>query len=492
MSLIKKIVGQSAVYFIGTVIAVIIGFFFKIYLSRTLGADALGIYSLGLTAISVLGIFLSLGYGNGLVRFISKYKATQNNEKLVYYISNTTIINLCIVVPFSICFYLFPEIIANKILNTPTLEEYVPFFGVMMFVNSFLVLAEQVIRGIQEVKKSTLINTFLRLPFKIGLLVLLFTLGWNLEAYIVAELLGSLLALVLLVILIKRLIPELSNYRFRSIRFSEEEKKFSFNVLITNCVVALRSHGDKIVLIYYLSTFELGIYSVVLTISTFIPLVLTSVNSIFSPIISQLHSENNLKDLAYYFQISGRYIFTLSFPLMVFIFSFSEPIMSIFGSDFIQGSGLLTLIIIGQFINISMGSVGLMLQMCGLEKPLRNISIVTSLVSFALYFILINKWGLLGLGLVYILNMLILNVACAFVLKKQLDIKLFHFDYAKIVILFCALFFPCYFIAEGINSNGLLFLGSALLVIYVLYMLLWFIFFGKKELPLILKTFNLK
>tara|TARA_Y100000385_G_scaffold283207_1_gene338946 strand:+ start:49 stop:270 length:222 start_codon:yes stop_codon:yes gene_type:complete len=73
-----------------------------------------------------------------------------------------------------------------------------------------------------------------------------------------------------------------------------------------------------------------------------------------------------------------------------------------------------------------------------------------------------------------------------------LDIKLFHFDYAKIVILFCALFFPCYFIAEGINSNGLLFLGSALLVIYVLYMLLWFIFFGKKELPLILKTFNLK
>ena len=225
MSLIKKIVGQSAVYFIGTVIAVIIGFFFKIYLSRTLGADALGIYSLGLTAISVLGIFLSLGYGNGLVRFISKYKATQNNEKLVYYISNTTIINICIVVPFSICFYLFPEIIANKILNTPTLEEYVPFFGVMMFVNSFLVLAEQVIRGIQEVKKSTLINTFLRLPFKIGLVVLLFTLGWNLEAYIVAELLGSLLALVLLVILIKRLIPELSNYRFRSIRFSEEEKK---------------------------------------------------------------------------------------------------------------------------------------------------------------------------------------------------------------------------------------------------------------------------
>ena len=36
-------------------------------------------------------------------------------------------------------------------------------------------------------------------------------------------------------------------------------------------------------LVYYLSTFELGIYSVTLTIAAFIPLVLTSVNSIFFP-----------------------------------------------------------------------------------------------------------------------------------------------------------------------------------------------------------------
>ena len=60
MSLVKKIVDQSTVYFIGTVISVIVGFFFKIYLSRVLGADALGIYSLGITTIGILGIFLKV------------------------------------------------------------------------------------------------------------------------------------------------------------------------------------------------------------------------------------------------------------------------------------------------------------------------------------------------------------------------------------------------------------------------------------------------
>ena len=237
----------------------------------------------------------------------------------------------------------------------------------------------------------------------------------------------------------------------------------------------------------------MGIYSVVLTIATFIPLVLTSVNSIFSPIISQLHSQNKLDDLMHYFQLSGRYIFTLSFPLMVFIFIFSKSIMALFGSDFVQGSSLLLFIIVGQFINISMGSVGLMLQMCGLEKPLRNISIITSIISFALYFVLIDKFGLVGLGFVYVLNMLMFNVACAFLLKKHLNIQLYHAAYGKIIALFCALFIPCYYIAERLNTSlNPLFLFCAFLFVYILFLVLWFVFFGKKELPQILKTVNFK
>ena len=491
MSLVKKIVGQSAVYFLGTVISVIVGFFFKVYLSRVLGADALGIYSLGITTIGVLGIFLSFGYGNGLIRFISKYKATHNYNKLLSYLTNTSIINLCVVLPISILFYFFPEIIADNMLKIPKLKEYIPLFGLMMFVNSFLVLAEQTIRGLQEVKKSTIINTFLRLPFKIGLVVIFFNWGWRIEGYIIAEVLGSVLAFIFLIILIKRLLPRPRD--FKRANFNNEEKKYSLNLLITNSVLALARHGDKIVLVYFLSTFELGIYSVTLTIAAFIPLVLTSVNSIFSPIISQLHSQNKLNDLEHYFQLSGRYIFLLSFPLMVFIFLFSKPIMSLFGNDFIQGSVLLSLIVIGQFINVSMGSVGLMLQMTGLEKPMRNISIITSIVSFLLYFVLISKWGLVGLGVVYIFNILLQNIACTYILNKHLNIYLFHAEYFKLIVLFCGLCLASYFIVEGINFNSNpLFLGSVLLIIYVVFFFLWFLFFSKKDLPQILNTINFK
>ena len=78
MALLKKIVEQSSFYLLGNIISIIIGFFFKIYVSNILGTEAIGLYALGITMIGVLGIFLSFGFGNGLVRFVSKYNATNN------------------------------------------------------------------------------------------------------------------------------------------------------------------------------------------------------------------------------------------------------------------------------------------------------------------------------------------------------------------------------------------------------------------------------
>ena len=493
MALLKKIVDQSSFYLLGNIISIIVGFFFKIYVSNVLGTEAIGLYALGITMIGVVSIFLTFGFGNGLVRFISKYNATNSFLNLFYYIINTSFINLCVVVPISFSFFFFSKAIAYKILNTPQIEPFIHLFGIMIFINSFLVICEQIIRGLQEVKKSTIINTFLRIPLKIGLTILFFFMGWGLKGFIIAEFLAAFLALILLIILIKKTLPLLNRFILKFPLFNKEEKKYSFNLLITNCVYALGSYGDKIILIYFLSISELGIYSVVLTIATFVPLVLTSVNSILSPIVSQLHSQNKLKELKYYFQLSGKFVFKLSFPLIVFIFIFSDSIMSLFGDDFIRGSSLLSLIILGQFINISMGSVGLMLQMTGLEKPMRNILIISSLITFTLYFLFIEKWGLIGLGIVYIFNIIFQNIACTYILNKRLSIFLFQKDYLKVLLLFLILGVFIYLFFNKIIIVASPFLLIILLFsIYIIFFFLWMLFFSKKELPLILKTINFK
>src|SRR5437762_5317497 len=72
-----RVTGHSAVFFLGTIFNAAAAYGFKIYLARTLGARLLGIYALGMTIVSITGIFNTLGISQASVRFVSSYTATQ-------------------------------------------------------------------------------------------------------------------------------------------------------------------------------------------------------------------------------------------------------------------------------------------------------------------------------------------------------------------------------------------------------------------------------
>ena len=54
----------------------------------------LGLFALGMSIVSLLSIFLSLGLGNGLVKYVSKYVAKKNYIQLHTYIRKTIEITL--------------------------------------------------------------------------------------------------------------------------------------------------------------------------------------------------------------------------------------------------------------------------------------------------------------------------------------------------------------------------------------------------------------
>src|SRR5690349_6498632 len=66
---------QSVVYFAGTMLTTAMGFPFKIYLARRLGAQALGIYALGMTIVGFLGLFNGLGLPTAAARFVAAYRS---------------------------------------------------------------------------------------------------------------------------------------------------------------------------------------------------------------------------------------------------------------------------------------------------------------------------------------------------------------------------------------------------------------------------------
>ena len=278
----------------------------------------------------------------------------------------------------------FEDFIVSSLINTPSLNGYMSYFAVLLIFNALIIIFDHIIRGLQEVKKSVFIGHFLRLPLKIIVCYIFIHLGFNLEGYLLAEIVAAFLALFLLFKLTLKILPnEMRNiFRYSKTSIRTEERNFGNNMLILNVFGPLSSHADKIILAYFFSETEIGINAICLTLIAFIPTVLISVNSIFTPIISELYTKNNKVLLKYYYQNSSKYIFILTYPLIVFLAFFSEDILNIFGQDFLIGRDLLVLLLFGELFNISSGSVGMILNMCGFDNITRNVNVFCSIITF--------------------------------------------------------------------------------------------------------------
>jgi O-antigen/teichoic acid export membrane protein len=80
---------------IGFIFPVLIGLFTTPYIVHKLNPEVYGIYVL---AISLMGLlsFLDLGFGQGIIKFVSHYEAKQDYQRINDIINTSLIINLII------------------------------------------------------------------------------------------------------------------------------------------------------------------------------------------------------------------------------------------------------------------------------------------------------------------------------------------------------------------------------------------------------------
>ena len=101
---------------------------------------------------------------------------------------------------------------------------------------------------------------------------------------------------------------------------------------------------------------------------------------------------------------------------------FPEPILRLFGPDFVTGAPLLRLLSIGQFINVATGSVGYLLMMTGHERTLRlNITLATA-VNLWLCLWLIPKMGPFGAAIATAVPLALMNLLSAYFVYTKLRI----------------------------------------------------------------------
>ena len=199
---------QSSVYFSGRMFALAAGYFFKIYLTRELGAEALGTYALGLTIIGSLGIFNAFGLSRSATRFVSAYRATEQYELLRGLLVRSILMLFFTNLLFVPILLLAGPVIAVRIYHAPALSGYLWIFAALMCFGTFNTFFARVLAGYKEVARSTVLTTFLGTPLMVLCTIAFVTLGWGLRGYLIAQASADGIMFLLLVGTVWRLTPQ--------------------------------------------------------------------------------------------------------------------------------------------------------------------------------------------------------------------------------------------------------------------------------------------
>jgi len=388
---------HSSVFFLGTIFRIVAGYVFKVYLARTLGPEPLGIYTLGMTIVGFVGIFSGLGLPQAAVRFVAHYTASQKMDELRrFLVSATGVILGANLVLGALVLGIGPWL-ALHFYHSPELSPYLKLFALIMVLGSLTTFFGKVLQGYKQVARLTVLTDFVATPLTMLATVLLIVWGAGLRGYILAQVVSGVVLLVMLLLAVWRQTPATARRSAAGLG-RPESQVFSFSATLVGIGLMnfLVSQTDRVLLGFYRNARELGIYSIAAAMVAYIPVALQSVNQIFSPMISDLHTRGERQLLERLYQTLTRWVLAFTLPLVIAMMVFARAVMGIFGADFQAGWLVLVIGAAGQIVNCGVGSVGLLLLMSGHERPLMKVQMLTTILTIVLGLALVPRWGIVG------------------------------------------------------------------------------------------------
>jgi O-antigen/teichoic acid export membrane protein len=411
----------------GTLLAFVIKVFgagltfaFNVAIARLLGADGTGIYFLALSATAIASVLGRVGLDNTLMRFVASNasRGEWSNVKSVYALGlRMTIVASGLV---SIIVFFSSGWLASVLYGKPALAEPLRWMSLAILPFSLMHLHASSLKGLKRIRDAMLVQS-VGLPLVALMLVLPLTQMVGITGAVLSYSAGALV------------VAMLGAYFWHGAMkvHSVTKAKFSFATLWESCrpllMVSLMNQGlmpwaPILLLGIWVGGGEVGIYGAATRIAVLVSFMLVTVNSIVAPKLAELHASGDMVALGSTARRSAALLTMLVSPLFVGLFIASDQVMALFGTEFAAGGGILSILLVGQLINVVCGSVGYLLMMSGNEKTYRNITMGAALLQLLLVLLLAPVLGGLGAAVAASIAIIMVNLASVVAVYKKFGI----------------------------------------------------------------------
>jgi len=374
----------------------------------------------------LLGVLIMVGcfgFNTSIVRFVSQYnvKGWANSIKALYKHTSQLTISLSLVL--AAVFYLLSEWLAVAVYKN---EELILPFRILALTIPFAVVATmnvEFIRGLKKVHISELFrNLWVHFITMVALVVAAYFFTINNNSPVLFYGAGMLLGAA----------RYFSGKEYGLLKQrGEKEDAFLFKrhvivslpMILTSFIQFLNGKIDTIMLGYYVSTADLGVFTVAFKLSIVTNFVIGSLNTIATPKISELFWAEKYKELNKVVQSSAQLIFIFALPVTILLTIFAYPILSLVKEGFTQGTLVLQIFALTQLLNSAAGMVAIFLNMTGNQSFFTRLVAVATAVNIGLNLLLIPFFGMEGAAIATLISSAIWNIGGAYFIYKRYRIR---------------------------------------------------------------------
>ncbi|MES9972677.1 MAG: oligosaccharide flippase family protein [Candidatus Thiodiazotropha sp.] len=365
-------------------------------LARILSPEEVGQYFIAMGIAMLVATLSVVGTDNSIVRLISSSLSTKNRYMAKSYLFSSLL--FCVFSSFIV--------MVGSLFLYFNIEKYVSAFswdsnmilivGVWAVVLIFRNIFTSIFKGLHELGFASLFSGFVTTFVAIIALFILYYYGdeYGLYDIVIVVIVCALLATIASATVLYRKIKHLySSYEFRIIELLRLSAPLVFATagFLVMREVHLWIVGAKV------SSLEVAFLGAAIYLVQFITVPLRLTNTLIQPAAAHLYARGKVERLQVLLRGTGMVIVVFGIAACFLLLAFGEILLSIvYGEKYTYAVDGLNIIILGQLINVAVGSPGVVLTMAGYEKLVMISSLSAAGIGITTTYILSESMGYLG------------------------------------------------------------------------------------------------
>ena len=434
MSYLKRAVHGTLWVMLFHIAASVVSYVNRIVLARNMTPSEYGVFYSVFTFVTFFLFFRELGLLQALSKFIPEYKLQGRNDFIKSAIVSTTLMQLAGSVVFSVVFYSAAGYLAQHYFRAAAADFYLKFLIIYFLASIIFRTMKSVLQGFQSMFWFAS-SEFVKNIVTLLLTLVFFYLGFGVMTPLYA------FVLVFPIMIVLYAIPTLRSFNLFVHRMSEFKKistqlfLFSTPVFLSSVATKIIGYIDTLILTYYRTSAEVGIYNVVLPTAVIFLFIGQGISATIFPMSSELWARNEKKKLAEGLQLIYRYVFLLAIPVIGTVFIYSRLfITSFFGTAYADGAIALQILLFGVlFYTVSLINENIV---SGIGKPqiIMNIIVAAAIVNIVLNFILIPLFGINGAAIATMVSYVMMFAFTTIRAARFTEMQLPFYEWGKLLV----------------------------------------------------------